>query len=117
MTDNFLILRNGCGPWAYIGQCGLSDYEIRAKLRKDPILLEDAYMLYTITVPIGPGKVAQESHIFPIDNSFEKVGILSVVADSAYRPSEATSKQLRRMVDTCEGYLSQARSGLVSPHH
>lgn len=110
-----LIVRDGTAGITYMGHCGRSYDEIKSDMLAGlvkAIELTEVYIIQTLTMPIGPGQIAQEVNVFPLDTELDCVKSITVLPTSVYAVSEDGYTRLMALVKKCETNLVRMRSGL-----
>lgn len=111
---DYVIVRDGSASHAYVGECDLSPIKLLDILQHGgAIELKNVYALMTLTIPLGPGSIAQDTNVFPLDAEIDAVKSLFLRPHSIHRPSEEGMRRLQTIINKCEANLTRMRSGLV----
>jgi len=111
-----VVIRDGSSGFSFVGETSMSEEVIVDKvLQGGMIKLTNARIMQTFLMSIGPGAIAQDTHIFPLDSELGPADPW-VRPTSFYFPSEEACKRIKNLTERCtdnEKKLHARESGLA----
>lgn len=100
--ERMIIVRDGSGGFSYIGECDLPEQEIiNTRVAGGMVKLTNVRILMTLMGSAGPGLIAQEIHVFPLDGEFGPTEVWAFPSSFHY-PTEVAAKHLLKLIKKSE---------------